>query len=97
MFKNQKVLVTGGGGMIGRSLVKFLLEKEAQITIADLTVPTDLPKGVEFIKVDLRYFDQCENMEWIMYLILLALKDLLKCAPNSLLTLWYLCSSLIQT
>jgi GDP-L-fucose synthase len=60
MFKNQKVLVTGGGGMIGRSLVKFLLEKGAQITIADLTVPSDLPENVEFIKVDLRYFDQCE-------------------------------------
>jgi nucleoside-diphosphate-sugar epimerase len=54
MFKNQKVLVTGGGGMIGRSLVRFLLEKGAQITIADLTVPSDLPEDVEFIKVDLR-------------------------------------------
>ena len=62
MFKNQKVLVTGGGGMIGRSLVRFLLEKEAIVTIADLTVPSDLPYGVRFIKVDLRYFDQCENI-----------------------------------
>jgi len=62
MFKNQKVLVTGGGGMIGRSLVKFLLEKEANITIADLTQPSDLPSGVNYIKVDLRYFDQCENI-----------------------------------
>ena len=62
MFKNQKVLVTGGGGMIGRSLVRFLLEKEAIVTIADLTVPSDLPDGVGFIKVDLRYFDQCENI-----------------------------------
>jgi len=62
MFKNQKVLVTGGGGMIGRSLVKFLLEKGANITIADLTQPSDLPSGVNYIKVDLRYFDQCENI-----------------------------------
>ena len=62
MFKNQKVLVTGGGGMIGRSLVRFLLEKEAIVTIADLTVPSDLSDGVNFIKVDLRYFDQCENI-----------------------------------
>ena len=62
MFKNQKVLVTGGGGMIGRSLVRFLLEKEAIVTIADLTVPSDLPYGVRFIKVDLRYFDQCESI-----------------------------------
>ena len=62
MFKNQKVLVTGGGGMIGRSLVKFLLERGAKITIADLTTPTDLPQGVNFVKVDLRYFDQCESI-----------------------------------
>jgi len=62
MFKNQKVLVTGGGGMIGRSLVKFLLERGAKITIADLTEPSDLPNGVNYIKVDLRYFDQCENI-----------------------------------
>ena len=62
MFKNQKVLVTGGGGMIGRSLVKFLLEKGAKVTIADLTEPSDLPEGVGYIKVDLRYFDQCENI-----------------------------------
>ena len=54
MFKNQKVLVTGGGGMIGRSLVKFLLEKGAKVTIADLTEPSDLPEEVGYIKVDLR-------------------------------------------
>jgi GDP-L-fucose synthase len=62
MFKNQKVLVTGGGGMIGRSLVNFLLARGAKIIIADLTTPSDLPNGVEFIKVDLRYFDQCEKI-----------------------------------
>ena len=73
MFKNQKVLVTGGGGMIGRSLVRFLLEKEAIVTIADLTVPSDLPDGVGFIKVDLRYFDQCEiicnEMDYVFNLV----------------------------
>jgi GDP-L-fucose synthase len=62
MFKDQKVLVTGGGGMIGRSLVKFLLERGAQITIADLTEPSNLPKEVDYVKVDLRYFDQCEKI-----------------------------------
>ena len=73
MFKNQKVLVTGGGGMIGRSLVKFLLERGADITIADLTTPTDLPQGVKFIKVDLRYFNQCEaicdRMDYVFNLV----------------------------
>ena len=37
MFENKKVLVTGGGGMIGRSLVKMLHDRGADITIADLT------------------------------------------------------------
>ena len=37
MFKDQKVLVTGGGDMIGRSLVKMLHDRGANITIADLT------------------------------------------------------------
>ena len=59
--------------MIGRSLVKFLLERGAKITIADLTEPSDLPDGVNYIKVDLRYFDQCENickgMDYIFNLV----------------------------
>jgi GDP-L-fucose synthase len=59
MFKDQKVLVTGGGGMIGRSLVKLLLDRGAKITIADLTKPTDLPEGVDHVQVDLRFFDNC--------------------------------------
>jgi nucleoside-diphosphate-sugar epimerase len=62
MFKDQNVLVTGGGGMIGRSLVRLLLERGAKITIADLTEPSDLPKGVYYIKADLRYFNQCEEI-----------------------------------
>jgi len=59
MFENQKVLVTGGSGMIGRSLVNLLLKKGAIVTIADLTKPVDLPEGVEFTQVDLRFFDNC--------------------------------------
>lgn len=62
MFKDKKILVTGGGGMIGRSLVKFLLEKGAKITIVDLTEPSDLPDGVEYYKADLRYFSDCERI-----------------------------------
>jgi GDP-L-fucose synthase len=63
MFKNKNVLITGGSGMIGRSLVKFLLERGANITVADLSQPQDLiSERVEFCKVDLRYFDQCERI-----------------------------------
>jgi GDP-L-fucose synthase len=62
MFKNQKVLVTGGAGMIGRQLVDLLVEKGAQVTIADLNEPTDLPEGVGFVKANLLYFDQCQSI-----------------------------------
>ena len=62
MFKNKKVLVTGGGGMIGRSLVKKLYKQGALITIADLTKPIDLPSDIKYINIDLRYFDQCEQI-----------------------------------
>lgn len=58
-FKNKKILITGGCGMIGRSLVNQLVKEECEITVADLTAPTDLPDGVRFIKVDLRDFDAC--------------------------------------
>lgn len=59
MFKNKKVLITGGGGMIGRSLINLLLNKECEIYIADLTTPVDLPEGVIHLQVDLRFFDNC--------------------------------------
>ncbi len=59
MFENQKVLVTGGSGMIGRSLVNLLLKRGAIVTVADLTKPVNLPEGVEFTQVDLRFFDNC--------------------------------------
>lgn len=58
-FKNKKILITGGCGMIGRSLLNQLLKEECEITVVDLTTPTDLPKGVKFINVDLRDFQSC--------------------------------------
>jgi GDP-L-fucose synthase len=72
MFKDQKVLVTGGGGMIGRSLVRLLVEREAKVYIADLTKPTDLPEGVVYMKIDLRNFEDCisacEGMDYVFHL-----------------------------
>jgi GDP-L-fucose synthase len=59
MFNNQKVLVTGGAGMIGRQLVKKLVLKGAKVTIADLTEPEHLPFNVDFVKTDLRNFNSC--------------------------------------
>jgi len=72
MFKDKKVLITGGGGMIGRSLINQLIEKECKIYVADLTTPTDLPEGVEHLQVDLRFFDNCmdicKGMNYVFHL-----------------------------
>jgi len=62
MFKNKKVLVTGGAGMIGRQLVDLLIKRGADVTIADLNQPLDLPSGVNFVKTNLLYFDQCQSI-----------------------------------
>ena len=67
MFKDKKVLITGGGGMIGRSLINQLIDKECKIYVADLTTPTDLPEGVEHLQVDLRFFDNCLPFRTIFY------------------------------
>ena len=72
MFKDKKVLITGGGGMIGRSLINKLIDKECKIYVADLTTPTDLPEGVEHLQVDLRFFDNCmdicKGMNYVFHL-----------------------------
>ena len=61
MFKNKKVLVTGGHGMIGRELVEILLDQGASVTVADISENTHLI-GVEYKQVDLRFFDQCKSI-----------------------------------
>lgn len=72
MFKDKKVLITGGGGMIGRSLINQLINKECKIYVADLTTPIDLPEGVEHLQVDLRFFDNCmdicKGMNYVFHL-----------------------------
>lgn len=62
MFNNQKVLVTGGAGMVGRALVSKLLKLGAQVEIADLHKPLDLEPEVKFTQGDLRYLNVCEEI-----------------------------------
>lgn len=73
MFKNQKVLVTGGTGMIGRQLVSLLHDRGAEIYVVSLDEPAGLPEGVKFLKADLTYFDAClkicEGMDYVFNLI----------------------------
>jgi GDP-L-fucose synthase len=59
MFKNRKVLVTGGTGLIGKPLVEMLLERGAKVRIVSLDSPSRGNPQAEFMQFDLRYFDQC--------------------------------------
>ena len=72
MFKNQNILVTGGAGMIGRELVKLLLNRGANVTVADISNKINI-QDVEYCQVDLRYFDQCvdicKNKDYIFNLV----------------------------
>jgi GDP-L-fucose synthase len=80
MFKNQKVLVTGGSGMIGRQLVNLLLERKAIVTVADLNEPINISPNITFKKVDLRDFNSCkhicEGMDYVFNLVGI------KCSPK---------------
>ena len=58
-YKNKKILVTGGTGLIGRPLVDMLVKSGADVTIASLDEPSRAPAGVKFVKVDLREFSSC--------------------------------------
>jgi GDP-L-fucose synthase len=80
MFKDQKVLVTGGSGMIGRQLVDILIEKGAIVYVADLNEPINMPTKIRFIKVDLRNFNACkmacQDMDYVFNLVGI------KCSPK---------------
>ena len=62
MFENQKTLVTGGSGMIGRQLVDLLLLRGAEVHVADLNEPIGMPDTIRFHKVDLREYADCRRI-----------------------------------
>ena len=62
MFENQKTLVTGGSGMIGRQLVDLLLLRGAEVHVADLNEPIGMPDTIHFHKVDLREYADCRRI-----------------------------------
>jgi GDP-L-fucose synthase len=61
-FENKKVLITGGSGMVGRSMISLMINQGADITIVDLHKPDNLESKVKFISKDLRYFNHCEEI-----------------------------------
>tara|TARA_R110002020_G_scaffold159424_2_gene343200 strand:- start:1447 stop:2406 length:960 start_codon:yes stop_codon:yes gene_type:complete len=79
MFKNKKVLITGGSGMIGRQLVKLLQKESADIYVADLNEPVDMD-NITFKKVDLTDYSSClsvcKGMDYVFNLVGI------KCSPK---------------
>ena len=47
---SRRSLVTGGGGFIGRHLVRLLVERGEQVRVLDIADVKGLPDGVEFIR-----------------------------------------------
>jgi GDP-L-fucose synthase len=72
ILKNKNVLVTGGTGMIGSALVDELLKLEVNLKVVSLD-NYEKNKNFEFIKADLRNFqnclDVCKNMYAVFNLI----------------------------
>ena len=60
-YKNKKVLVTGGTGMIGRQLVDLLVERGANIYVVSLDPPKGLPESVKYFYADLTDFEACQT------------------------------------
>ena len=73
MLQNKNVLVTGGTGMIGRELVKLLLEKGSKVRVVSLDEPVDFFEEVEFIKRDLTDYNNCleacKDMDYVFNVI----------------------------
>lgn len=72
-YKNKKVLVAGGTGLIGIPLVRDLLEEGAQVRIASLDDRSRAHPDAEFFKADLTDYknclDVCEGMDYVFNLL----------------------------
>jgi len=73
MYNNINVLVTGGTGLIGRPLVKLLLEAGAKVTVASMDDESRCPEGARFIHGNLVNLDFCqkisEGMDYVFHLV----------------------------
>lgn len=76
-YKNKKILITGGSGMIGLNLTKVLSNLKTKITICSIDDPSNfkqhLPNGVKFIHSDLRIKKNCikvlKNQDYVFHLM----------------------------
>lgn len=59
IYKNKKILVTGGTGLIGIPLVNMLIKEGAKVRIASLDDPSRAHPEAEFYNADLTKFENC--------------------------------------
>ena len=73
IYKDKKILVTGGTGLIGRPLGEMLIEAGAKVRIASLDDPSRAHPEAEFRRADLTQFDNClevcEGMDFVFNLV----------------------------
>jgi len=73
MFKDKNVLVAGGTGMIGIPLVEMLIQEGARVRIASLDDGSRAHPQSQFLKTDLRSFENClkacEGMDQVFNLL----------------------------
>lgn len=71
-YKNKKVLVTGGTGLIGIPLVELLIKQGAEVRIASLDDPSRAHPKAEFYRVNLMQFENCvkicDEMDFVFHL-----------------------------
>jgi len=60
-MKNKRIFVSGGAGVIGREIVRKLVNLGAIVMVGDLApIPNDFPKGVIYRRGDLNFISQQE-------------------------------------
>lgn len=62
MFKNRKVLVTGGTGLVGRELAILLNSLGAHVRVVSLDKNNLKEYNIDVFNLDLRNYRNCENM-----------------------------------
>jgi GDP-L-fucose synthase len=71
-YKDKKVLVTGGTGLIGIPLVEMLIEQGAEVRIVSLDDPSRAHPETEFRQVNLVEFknciEVCQGMDFVFHL-----------------------------